>query len=401
MEERFITYTLSKVQLSTFLGVRQTTKITKQQLVTQLLELIATNTDEKNRLLDMFPKELAVSPFELEELLGCTKDERQRWVKEDKLPVLEYRHFRKGGQDLEYPVHERGSILALSQETITQWRAEHQEQVRMHRRAGLHKAAQRKQVNQQARRNFLAEWQQTVSAWRQQVDPALVAILVLSFWTVWASRWAKENQLKSRRARKYTTLYLARSGEWYERKDQALHLLTRTPCVQLSFYRPVDPDKHYLWLCEEHYELKCEGDYEDIWDFFYTHTAMIKQCPHCVVQQEKDYYSLYYLEVSTQTLEDVRFSFHLPYPLGKTWLPKPDKLRKVDHMEQEGIFRFGRALFPDEKVIYREQEVLTYFQQALAIAQAFYPVDKPESTAPVVSNAHQQMAGDEELSTNL
>src|SRR5947199_3608552 len=397
MEERFITSALNKAQLLTFLGVPQATKITKQQLVTQLLELIATNVDEKNRLLDMFPQELAVSPFELEELLGCTKDERQRWVKEGKLPVLEYRHFRKGGQDLEYSVHERKLILTLSQDTIAQWRAEHQEQVRVHRKAGVQKAARQKQVNQQARRNFLAEWQQTVATWRQHADPELVAVLVLSFWTVWASRWAKENQVKSRRARKYTTLYLARSGEWYERKDQALHLLARTPYVQVSFYRPIDPDKRYLWLCEEHYELKREGYYEDIWDFFYTHAAMIKQCPDCTVQQEKDYYSLYYLEVATQALADVRFSFHLPYPLGKTWLPKPNELRRVEHMEQEGMFRFGRALFPNEKVIYREQEVLTHFQQALAIVQAFYPVEQPDSGALVVSNTHHEIVEEKEL----
>jgi len=61
------------------------------------------------------------------------------------------------------------------------------------------------------------------------------------------------------------------------------------------------------------------------------------------------------------------------------------------------MFRFGRALFPNEKVIYREQEVLTHFQQALAIVQAFYPVEQPDSGALVVSNTHHEIVEEKEL----
>jgi hypothetical protein len=151
-----------------------------------------------------------------------------------------------------------------------------------------------------------------------------------------------------------------------------MRLLAQTPYARLSFYRPPEPDKHYLWLCEEHYEIKCGGDYENIWDFFYHHAATIKKCPQCIVSNEKDYYSLYHLEVVTETFPDIHFSFHMPYHIGKDWFPAPVQLPKVEHIEQDGIFRFGRSLLASEKITHREQDVLAHFVQAFMEAKKFY-----------------------------
>ena len=35
------------------------------------------------------------------------------------------------------------------------------------------------------------------------------------------------------------------------------------------------------------------------------------------------------------------------------------------HEEQEGMFRFGRTLFEEEKVVFKMKEVMKYFNEAM------------------------------------
>jgi hypothetical protein len=388
MSPKFISFALSKEQIREFLGLTKATKIKKTTLVEQLLARIETNADEKARLLETFLYELAVEPFELEEILHCTPIERRRWVKEGKLPVLEYRTFRKSGQDLEYPVHDRREILLISQDDIQQWRTVHRDKVHMNRQAAAQLALESRKVNQQRRQQFSQSWQQTIDEWRLQGSPELAQVLVLAYWTIWASRWAKENQIKATRGIKHAELYAKRRDEWYERKNQAMLLLAQTPYARLSFYRPPDPDKHHLWLCQEHYEEKYEGYYDSIWEYYYQNTRAVKQCPQCSVSYEKDYYALYYLEITSASFPDLRFSFHMPYPIGRAHLPKPQKLPHVEHTEQDGMFRFGRPLIDDEKIIYRERDVQAKFEQALAEAKQLPFLHKTPTEIAMIPQDH-------------
>jgi len=393
MSPKFISFALSKEQILEFLGLTKATKIKKTMLVEQLLTRIETNADEKARLLETFLYELAVEPVELEEILRCTPIERRRWVKEGKLPVLEYRTFRKSGHNLEYPVHDRREIFLISQDDIQQWRTLHRDKVQINRRAATQLALESRKVNQQRRQQFSQSWQQTIDEWRQQGSPELAQVLMLAYWTIWASRWAKENQIKATRGTKHAELYVTRRDEWYERKNQAMLLLAQTPFARLSFYRPPDPDKHHLWLCQEHYEEKYEGYYDSIWEYYYQNTRTVRQCPQCSVTYEKDYYALYYLEITSTAFPDLRFSFHMPYPIGRANLPKPQKLPHVEHTEQDGMFRFGRPLIDDEKIIYRERDVQAKFEQALAEAKQLSLLRKvpaeitmaPHDHVPVIS----------------
>src|SRR5579884_96177 len=118
MSPKFVASALSKAQILEFLGLAKSTKIAKDRLVEQLLQHIAMDALEKERLFATFLYELAVGPAEVEELLQCTLVERRRWIKEGKLPVLEYRSFRKLGRDLEYAVHDRREILKISQDDV-------------------------------------------------------------------------------------------------------------------------------------------------------------------------------------------------------------------------------------------------------------------------------------------
>jgi hypothetical protein len=351
--------------LLAFLGLPGETKLRKDQLVLQLLLLIDAEPSAKTRLFDAFPLELVVGPAELESLLQCSKEERKCWVDEGKIAVLEYRTFRKGRKELAYPVHDRRVILALSQEIVQGWREERRLQQQERKKAGAEIAVEHRRANQHARQAFLTSWHETIEAWRVQASPQIAAILQLAYWTVYASRWAKENHVKYLRSTKHTALYAARRDKWYARKNEAIRALAHAPWAHLSFYRPEDADKRYLRLCEEHYELKHELSYRSAWDFFEDNACLVKQCPRCVFSVEPDFYALYHLEVAVEQLPDLHFSFHMPYSLGKAFFPPPRELPQVHHLEQDGIFRFGRTLFPYERVTHREPDVLKHLEEAL------------------------------------
>jgi len=305
---KLISSAIPKAQLIEFLGLSQKTPELKAQLVEKLLALIGREDTERARFLETFKIELAVGPLELETLLHCSKTERQRWIREGKIPVLEYRSFRKAGAQV---------------------------------------AIEARRANQQSRQTFLTSWMETVEVWKQQASPELAVAFELAFWTVWASRWAKAYQVKSHRGIKHSALYTKQKEVWYRRKNEAMQLLAQSLYARLSFYRPEDADKISLQICQEHWEMKREDFYTDKWEFYSAHRSMIKQCPHCCVNIEKDYYSLYYLEITAAAFPEMRFSFHMPYPVGRTFFPAPKKLRKVEHVEQDGIFRFGRPLFAE------------------------------------------------------
>lgn len=372
MHAKLLATALSKEQVRAFLGYSRPTKLTKEQLITQLIAEIKTNEEEKQRLLNMFPSELAVGPAELEELLCCSATERKRWVKDGKLPVLEYRTFRKAGKELPYPMHDRRIVLAITQEQLTQWRQEYQAEVQQHRHLGSQLAVERRKINQHLRQQFQLSWHETVLTWTTRGSLELALVLQLAYWTSWASRWAKENHMKGLHSRKHTVRYQARRDAWYARKNEAMQLLYHTPLAKLSFYRPENADKMMLHLCDEHYEEKIEGFYEDKWEFYSLHKAAIHACPRCFVRIERDYYALYYLEIATETFPETRFSFHMPYPVGRSRFPSPKQLPKVEHVEQDGLFRFGRTLFALEKITHREADVLTHFEQALQAVKSIY-----------------------------
>jgi hypothetical protein len=192
MLPKFVSFVLSKAQIQEFLQLPKSIKVTKEQLVEQVVRLVEIDTQEKNRFLEMFPYELAVGPGEVETLLQCTQVERKRWITEGRLPVLEYRLFRKAGRDLNYPVHERRSILQITQEDIAWWREEHDTHVAAHRKVGAQAAIERKKANVEIRRDFQTGWLQTVEAWKLCDSLELAAVFVLAYWTLWASRWAKD-----------------------------------------------------------------------------------------------------------------------------------------------------------------------------------------------------------------
>ncbi|GHO45537.1 hypothetical protein [Ktedonospora formicarum] len=375
MQERKLNRVLSKDQLLTFFGLPASSKIAKKELLKQLVQLFETNLQERDRLLRMFANELAVEPTEAQALLQCTASERRRWIEEGRLPVLAYRQFEKWGRTINYPVHDRLTLMNISQDDIMSWRNEHLASVEQKRSDGNQRALISREANKLAREEQRESWEHMLAQWQAQGSPELTATLELAYWTVWCSRWAKQNQLKKTHAIKYAALYQQRKEAWYQRKNIAMLLLAQTPLARLSFYRPPEPHKYSLWLCESHNKDRHEGFYESAWEYAAIHKQAIKACSQCTYTEIQDYYSLYLLEIQPSDFSDLTFSFHMPYPLGKKHFPVPSTLPRRTHVEQEGSFRFGRALLPGEQITHREEEVLAHFKAAHNRLQQWYPLD--------------------------
>lgn len=367
-----LTALLTREQIGQFLQLVRRSKASKGELMQKLLALLEADETARERFFETFKCELAMSPWEVEQCLHCTATERKRWTADGKLPILEYRTFHKAGRDLPYPVYDRRVITSLSEEMLARWRAEHHAFVQMRRKTGVRKAAESREAHQHSRQTFRQTWEAMVAIWTEHGPPELSAALQLAYWTVWASRWAKENHVKRLSALKHYARYEQQSEAWYERKNKAMQVLARTPYARLAFYRPEEPDKLSLNLCQTHYQMRRELSYETKWDLYEDYGPEIRRCPKCYVDEEHDFYSLYYLEVRAQVFPELCFAFHLPYPIGKTFWPRPQHLPQVEHLEQDGIFRFGRSLLDDEKIIYREKDVLAHFEAALAAAQRLY-----------------------------
>jgi hypothetical protein len=142
---------LSKEQLGaflTFLKLPASSREIKANLVQHLSTHLETDKTAKVLLFEVFAIELAVPPWELEKLLGCTTTERKRWTEEKKLPVLDYSSFRKAGSNYPYAVYDRRVILTLTSSDIERWRNEHQALVHERRKAAAQAAAASRKAKQ-------------------------------------------------------------------------------------------------------------------------------------------------------------------------------------------------------------------------------------------------------------
>lgn len=212
-------------------------------------------------------------------------------------------------------------------------------------------------------------WKELTKKWFK-IDGFLASAFQLAYWTMFVSRWAKEYQEKTYNTRKYDDKYNEKKELFYKLKTDAIKLLLQSPFKILGFYRPEYPDKEHLHFCNSHYEewreIRDDFGYMDKWDFFSMFKKEIKECPNCSYTKDKDYYSLFYLEIKDSRVPDFTFKFHTPYPIGKDFFPAKNSLKKVTHLEKnEGLFQFGRSLFDEEKVVYREKDVLKYFEEAI------------------------------------
>jgi len=148
-----LVHQLSKEQLGaflTFLKLPASSREMKANLVQHLWTYLALDRIAQAQLFEVFAFELAVPPWELETLLGCTTYERKRWTEEQKLPVVGYGSFRKAGSEHAYAVYDRRIILTLTSDDIERWRNEHQALVRERRKVAAQAAAASRKAQHKA-----------------------------------------------------------------------------------------------------------------------------------------------------------------------------------------------------------------------------------------------------------
>ena len=210
-----------------------------------------------------------------------------------------------------------------------------------------------------------------INKW-ESIDKELAITLKLAFWTMWASRMAKQFQEKAFKAHaKNEGKYKEKKEEFYKYKNRALELLIQSKYTKVSFYRSDNPDKIYIDLCDYHYHDWCNQRswcYMNIFDYYSENKCKVHSCNECSVDIDKDYYSLYYIEIKSEFIDDIKFSFHTPYPLAsEEYYPDINTIPMVQHEEnEEGLFRFGRSLFAEELIVFTETKVRKYINECIS-----------------------------------
>lgn len=137
-------------------------------------------------------------------------------------------------------------------------------------------------------------------------------------------------------------------GYLYDLKDKVFNKLYHDAkykdVVNLSAFIPDEPDKVWVTFCDFHNELRREF-YEPPLDFYYENEREINNCKQCNVSREHYYYAFYYFTVKTSETT----TWHVPYPVGKSYLPNIDKLKQeTQEFNEGGAFLFGSEASEDE-----------------------------------------------------
>ncbi len=356
--------------------------VSKEELAERLADWLNQHPPAAERAAKELPLVLGVTPRELEAALGCTRSERRRWVAEGRLPVCAtMRMYLKAGKWVDVELVDRRAMAALEPGSLESWRAEHQQQVAERRRAGVIRGVERRAQTLSLHRQALQEITALQASWLERSggdDPLIVAALTAAHWTSWASRRAKwhheeavygqseqEGGAPKKSSRRLPVRHWNQERRWYVYKDQALRLLYQTGWLRVRWYQP-----ELLWieeLCGDHYDDWCEERsylHTSFGEFVLQHTHELARCHDCI--RDPNHYALYSLEFRPPVLHDESYQFHVPYSIGKAYLPDPSILSRVAETEaSEGLFRFGRPLENEEVAKYSTPFVERHLTQAL------------------------------------
>jgi hypothetical protein len=359
---------MTKIELGEFFNLN-IKKIKKPQLIQEGMEVLEKSETLQRKIYNSQKEAIAFTSHKLEEYLGCTKAEKIRWEKSKRLKIIGYVEFSKWGKNLKSPLFDYIHTMQITPDQIQIWRDSHLEEIKKNKKVGTKKAVKTRVKNNSLRENFKSDFRKDIAKW-YKIDPELAVTLELSFWTMWVSSWAKKNQVKIYTAKTKATEYLSTKDHLYELKAAGFKTLINSPYSELKIYVPELHSKENINFCDYHFKLwkiqRENYNYLSKWDFFDINKDDILSCKNCDYEKEENYYSLYYLKISGKNDElELSYSFHLPYPLGRNYLPEIENLERVKHEEQEGIFKFGRSVFKEEEIIFQEKTVTRNFEETL------------------------------------
>lgn len=157
----------------------------------------------------------------------------------------------------------------------------------------------------------------------------------------------------------------AKSGheELYSLKDEALRTLLRSGVpFELRYLRGGDRPRR-VWLCDH-----CRDSADELWMSPLEYIDVVGPCSNCEVEPaQRGYYDLYELRFSFGDIG--RFCFHVPKPVGESYLPHPDTLPPEAFgsraEESEDGWTFGRPLSRVETAAFSVEEIVRELRAAL------------------------------------
>lgn len=389
LEARF-----SIAQLLAWLDAQGT--LTKHAALRALVESL-TDPLREAQFIDAHRQTFGVHPCDVERRLGITTAERKRWMEAGLLPVVGFEAVSKYGRTLDVPHFDAFTLADITPEAVARWREADAKRTAIARKQGAEQAKETRALNDAARAEAEHRLEARRARWLalSDADGLLAATLEVAFWTLWASRWAKT---RVRRGRRRSAIPAAerRSETWYARKRAALALMTGTPFAEIAVYVPEDHARVRIELCGEHYEeFRDMRDELDIGfpEYRDMRAREIRRCEACVWSEERHYYSLYSISIAGA---DERFRFHCPVPIGRSFLPPPKALAKVDESGNEcwGDFRFGRGLDPEEERIYTQAKVERSLSEAMAALEGLLSMQAEDARETGAAPHNLPITGD-------
>lgn len=173
------------------------------------------------------------------------------------------------------------------------------------------------------------------------------------------SKQQKLSKLDNYLIQKYTT------DELYKIKNQALERLyidnfkynkSCSSNITLQAVIPENPDKISVYFCEEHNDERYMFGASPL-EYYYECQNEIDHCPYCKVTKNSNYYSFYYFTIK---VGDIKYDWHLPYPLGQSWLPNLHELPQIEQIpNDDSPFLYGETANKNEKLIANARDILT------------------------------------------
>jgi hypothetical protein len=157
----------------------------------------------------------------------------------------------------------------------------------------------------------------------------------------------------------------AKSGHegLYSLKDSALRTLVRHGVPHSLSYLKGGDKPRWVWLCDQ-----CRDTADDMGMRPLDYIEVIGPCEDCYVEPaEHRYYDLYELKFRFDGIGT--FTFHVPYPVGKEYLPDPSTLPESAFSdratESDDCWTFGRPLNRVEAAAFSVDEIVRELKAAL------------------------------------
>lgn len=346
---------LNKEQLIKY--VEEAKRTTSKKVLIELLEkkIIEGNVDV-NDIYTQDKEIFALTSNQLESLLKVKKS-FFTWIKKNrKIAIVRTEEMELYGNVVEVPFWcaKDACNIKCNIERLKILENEFQAEKTTNKKAGTEKAKKTLDKNNILRTTFKNSYDKMCYEWSQQ-DKEGALYLELAFWTMWASRWAKVYAEKYSKTDNWDHSIVR--DEYYKLKAQALKILGCSKFATITIVQPDRPHKVGVDLCDIHkdaYYDECSLHRKKIIDYYYEHEKEISKCNECRVYIEEDYYTLYHIKIEVLGIKDT-FSFHIPFEKGKLIFEDKKYLKEIGgHENLEGMFRYGRPLKDDEKVIITE-----------------------------------------------